>query len=136
MRSDDGSLEGTPLGEWNELLVQGMKRIGRDITDSPNWAGYMRDAGFVDVQETRIYVPVSPWAKGRKNKLLGAISQQNLLEGIASMSMAVFTRVLGWEMEKLQPFLEKVKADLQNRKIHAYGIVYFVHGRKPEAVPS
>lgn len=80
---------------WNENLVEAMSRIGRNIRDSQNWGHYMREAGFEDVVEQRIYVPVNPWARGKKNKLLGAISQQNLLEGVESMSKAAFTRVLG-----------------------------------------
>ena len=118
---------------WNGNLVHAMSLIGRNLKDSQNWGQYMRDAGFVDVVEHRIYVPVSPWARGKKNKLLGAISQQNLLEGVESMSKAAFTRVLQWSPERLDELLEGVRANLRDKHVHAYGIVYFAHGRKPEA---
>ncbi|KAE9366332.1 S-adenosyl-L-methionine-dependent methyltransferase [Stipitochalara longipes BDJ] len=134
MRCDDGTLEGTPLNEWNEKLVESMSRIGRNLRDGQNWGQYMRDAGFEDVVEHRIYVPVNPWARGKKNKLLGAISQQNLLEGVESMSKAAFTRVLGWSPERLEELLEGVRANLQDKHVHAYGIVYFAYGRKPGTV--
>lgn len=91
----------------------------------------MRDAGFEDVVEHRIYVPVNPWARGKKNKLLGAISLQNLSEGIASLSTAAFTRILGWNAERLEVFLASVRDDLKNKHVHAYGVVYFAYGRKP-----
>jgi hypothetical protein len=116
---------------WNGLLVECMSRIGRNLLDSRNWAQHLRDAGFVDVTEHRVLVPVSPWARGKKNKLLGAISQQNLLEGVASMSTAAFTRILGWTKENLDIFLARVREDLKNKDVHAYGTVYFVHGKKP-----
>jgi hypothetical protein len=112
-------------------MIESMARIGRNLTDGQNWGQYMREAGFEDVTEHRIYVPVNPWARGKKNKLLGAISQQNLLEGVESMSTAAFTRILGWTPEKLHELLEGVRANLQNKGVHAYGIVYFAHGRKP-----
>lgn len=115
-------------------MIESLSRMGRNLTDGPNWASYMRDAGFEDVVEHRIYVPVSPWARGKKNKLLGAISQQNLLEGVESMSTAAFTRILGWGPEKLGGLLEGVRADLRDRALHAYGIVLFVYGRKPGRV--
>ena len=133
MRCDDGTLAGTPLDRWNQLVIQGMGRMGHDVTDGVNWQQHLREAGFEDVVERRVYVPVNPWARGRKNKILGAISQQNLLEGIQSMSIAVLTRVLGWQMADVEPFLEEVKKDLHNKKIHAYGIIHFVHARKPMA---
>ncbi|CZT48806.1 related to methyltransferase [Rhynchosporium secalis] len=136
MLSDDKSLEGTALDEWNNHLVESMSRMGRNLKDSQNWGQYMKDAGFVDVTETRFYVPVNPWARGKKAKLLGAISYQNLNEGIASLSTAAFTRILGWDQPRLEVFLASVRADLANKDIHAYGVVYFVHGRKPETAEA
>jgi len=112
-------------------MVESMSRIGRNIKDSQNWGTYMREVGFEDVTEHRIYVPVNPWTRGRKNKLLGAISQQNLLEGVESMSTAAFTRILGWSPDKLAELLTGVRANLEDKGIHAYGIVYFVYGKKP-----
>lgn len=91
----------------------------------------MIDAGFVDVTEKRIHVPVNSWPRGKKNKLLGAIALQNMTEGVASLSSAAFTRVLGWDQERLRLFLGDVRKDLKNKEIHAYGIIYFVYGRKP-----
>jgi hypothetical protein len=119
---------------WNENLVHSMSLIGRNLRDSQNWGGYMREAGFVDVVEHRIYVPVNPWARGKKNKLLGAISQQNLLEGVESMSKAAFTRILQWTPERLDRLLQGVRTNLLDKEVHAYGIVYFAYGRKPDVV--
>jgi hypothetical protein len=36
------------------------------------------------------------------------------------MSMALFTRVLGWEIDRVRELLEKVKQDMMNTKLHAY----------------
>ncbi|KAJ9145131.1 S-adenosyl-L-methionine-dependent methyltransferase [Pleurostoma richardsiae] len=129
--SDDGSMDGTALGEWNRLLVEAMARIGRDLTASQKWGQHLREVGFEDVTEHRIYCPVNSWPKGQKNKLLGALSLQNLDEGIESMSKAAFARILGWSGERIEGFLADVRKDLKNRKIHAYGVMYFVYGRKP-----
>lgn len=131
MKSDDGTLDGTSLEEWNTMLIQSMTTIGRNLLDGPNWAQHMRDVGFVDVVEHKLLVPVSPWARGKKNKILGAISLQNMTEGVASMSTAPFTRILGWTQERLEAFLVGVRDDLRSRAVHAYGVVYFITGRKP-----
>lgn len=108
-----------------------MSLIGRNISDSLNWGRYMREIGFEDVKEYRIHVPVNPWARGEKNKVLGAMSQQNLVGGVEGMSTALFTRALGWTPEKVTELLTDVRANIADRRIHAYGVVYFVHGRKP-----
>lgn len=131
MRCDDGTMEGTALAEWNRLMCEGMLRIGKDLRDSLRWGGYMRELGFEGVTETRGAVAFNTWPKGRKNKLLGALCCQNLSEGVQSMSLALFTRVLGMESQRVLGFLEEVKRDLANPGIHAYSVICIVYGRKP-----
>ncbi|KAF3770582.1 S-adenosyl-L-methionine-dependent methyltransferase [Cryphonectria parasitica EP155] len=131
MQCDDGSWDGTALAEWNRLLYDGMLRTGKDLRDNLNWANYMRKIGFEAVVERRGAVAFNPWPKGKKNKLLAAMTGQNLLEGVKSMSLAIFTRVLGMDADTVSDFLEDVRKDLVDPKIHAYSLVYFAYGRKP-----
>jgi hypothetical protein len=64
--------------------------------------------------------PLNSWPKGRKEKLIALWSQQNLLDGINAMSMAVLTRLLGWTKEEVELLLVYVRKDIRNRHIHAY----------------
>lgn len=131
MQCDDGTMDGTALAEWNRLMVEGMLRMGKDLRGNRQWGGHMRDMGFERVTETSGAVAFNTWPKGKKNKLLGALCCQNLSEGVKSMSLALFTRVLGMETQRVLDFLEEVKKDLANPKIHAYSVIYIVYGRKP-----
>lgn len=131
LRCDDGTLDGTALGRWNRLMDEGMLRMGKDLRDNLNWGRYMREVGFEDVVETHAACAFNTWPKGEKNKLLGALSCQNMLEGVQSMSLAVFTRVHGMSAEDVLEFLVDVKKDIQNKHIHSYCGVYFVYGMKP-----
>lgn len=112
-------------------MIDGMSRIGRNLEDSQNWAQHMRDVGFIDVVEHKLLVPIGPWARGKKNKILGAKSLQNMIEGVSSMSTAPFTRILGWTQERLETFLAGVRDNLSSEGVHAYGVFYFCHGRRP-----
>jgi hypothetical protein len=40
--------------------------------------------------------------------------------GLSGLSVAVFTRVLGWSIEELELFLVEVKRDMKDTKIHSY----------------
>lgn len=131
MRCDDGSMDGTALAEWNRLLDEGMLRTGKDLRDNLNWGRYMREIGFEAVVESRGATAFNTWPRGRKNKILGALSNQNLTEGVQSMSLALFTRVLNMSSEHVLAFLEDVKRDLADTRIHSYCTVYIVYGRKP-----
>lgn len=62
----------------------------------------MREAGFEDVTDKRVFVPLNPWACGRKSKLLGFISLQYLSKVNASLSTAAFIRVLGRNPARLK----------------------------------
>lgn len=136
MRCDDGTMDGTALGEWNRLMDEGMLRIGKDLRDNLKWGQYMREIGFEGVVESKGATAFNTWPKGRKNKVLGALSCQNLTEGVQSMSLALFTRVLNMSSEQVLAFLEDVKRDLADTKIHSYCTVYIVYGRKPLRGPE
>lgn len=136
MRCDDGTMEGTALGEWNRLMDEGMLRMGKDLRDNLNWGRYMREVGFEGVVETRGATAFNTWPKGRKNKVLGALSNQNLSEGVQSMSLALFTRVLNMGSDQVTSFLGDVRRDLADTKIHSYCTVYIVYGRKPLRAPG
>jgi hypothetical protein len=51
---------------------------------------------------------------------LGAWAQENIAIGADALSVAVFTRVLGWTKEEFDVFLAKVRRDMRDLKIHAY----------------
>lgn len=131
MQCDDDTMKGTALEKWNELMCEGMLKMGKDLRDNRNWGQYMREMGFEDVFESKGAVAFNTWPKGKKNKLLGALCCQNLSDGVQSMSLALFTRVMGMDSEEVLRFLEDVKRDLANPKIHSYSTVYFAYGRRP-----
>jgi hypothetical protein len=80
----------------------------------------MEAAGFVDIVEKHFYWPCNAWPRGKKEKLIGLWTQQNLLDGISAMSMAVLTRGGGMTKEEVEVFLAAVKDNIQNRRIHSY----------------
>lgn len=45
---------------------------------------------------------------------------ENLTTGMEAISVGLFTRVLGWSKPELDVFLEKVKAELKDPKVHSY----------------
>ncbi|KAF6799493.1 methyltransferase domain-containing protein [Colletotrichum musicola] len=119
-RAVDGTLEGTALRRWNDSLLEGMRRAGRDGRAALGLAGRMRAAGFRGVEERRFAVPATPWARGRRHKVLGAMQMTNNLEGVQGITMKIFTQVLGWSREEAELLLVDVRKDMADRDIHAY----------------
>lgn len=63
-------------------------------------------------------------------KELGRYQQVNMIEGLESYSLALFTRVLGWSNEEVQVFFTGVRQELKNRSLHIYTKFYYVYGQK------
>jgi hypothetical protein len=44
----------------------------------------------------------------------------NLGEGMSGLSMALFTRILGWSVEQVEVFVASARRDMRNPTIHGY----------------
>jgi hypothetical protein len=89
-----------------------------------NFGPKLKAAGFTSVRANRYQWPIGTWAKGEKLKLLGHLSKADLKELLPSASMAMLTRVLGWEKERVEGFLKKVWDDIEAEKELYYGQWY------------
>jgi hypothetical protein len=118
--SIDGTHEGSAMQAWNNTLIEGAKKIGRDWWCTLNYERWLREAGFENVKERKYQWPTNTWPRGKKNKTLGLWALMNILDGVSAVSMAIMTRVLGMSPEAVELVLVEVRNDLRNKSIHAY----------------
>ena len=131
-QSPDGTLEGTSLQKWQNLMVEGLRNLGKDFGKVKEYGNYMHDAGFVDIVEKKYTWAIGPWIRGRNQKLQATWWMQNFLDGIHGWSMAIITRGMGWAPQDVEALLVDVRSDVENyRNVHAYVKMYVVYGRKP-----
>ncbi|KAI0884172.1 S-adenosyl-L-methionine-dependent methyltransferase [Annulohypoxylon maeteangense] len=107
------------LYRWNEMMVEGVTRLGRSWSNVKNYRRYFEEAGFEDIVEKRFYWPTSPWAKGLYFKLVAAYFQEDMLAGIEGMSLKVLGG-LGMSTDEVKGFVEEVKRDFRDTSVHAY----------------
>ncbi|RYP93141.1 hypothetical protein DL770_000715 [Monosporascus sp. CRB-9-2] len=112
--------ENCALKEWGEKIIEAAARIGRHWTNAQYYSEWLQELGCVNIVETREHVGLNPWMKGSRNKQLAVLLGTDMSNGLESMSMALFTRVLGWEPERVYELLERVRKDMVDPKIHAY----------------
>ncbi len=98
----------------------GVRRIGRDPMAALRLNGHMADAGFENITERRIAVPVNPWARGRDQKIIGTLQMMSLLEVAHGITMTVFTKAMGWSVDEVEVLLTQVRKDLQDKTIHSF----------------
>ncbi|RPB08023.1 S-adenosyl-L-methionine-dependent methyltransferase [Morchella conica CCBAS932] len=124
-----------PIFRVLSLLKLASLNAGRAFSDE-SFKSQMEEAGFVDVQETRFRIPLGPWERDSRGKEVGRYNMINFMEGLEGYSLALFTRVLGMEVEKVRELIEGAKRDGMNRKLRIYFWLVVVRGRKPEAPPA
>ncbi|KAK2735886.1 hypothetical protein FQN57_001092 [Myotisia sp. PD_48] len=117
---------------WMQYYEYATTMLEKPIRVAHQVAHWMRQAGFVDVEERVTKVPLNPWAKDPHLKQLGLWSQRNWLDGLAGFSYVPFgLKGLGWTQEEIEVFLVDVRKSIQDRKVHVYQNFYVVTGRKP-----
>ncbi|KAK4457559.1 Phosphoethanolamine N-methyltransferase 1 [Cladorrhinum samala] len=131
--SDDGTLKpDSALSQWNNHCIKAGHMIGHSIESAKEYKRQMVEAGFVNVHEKLYKWPINSWARDAKFKEIGMWNEENFCGGIYGLSVALFTRALGWTKEELEVFLVDVRKDLRNKHIHAYWPIWVVYGQKPE----
>lgn len=120
LQAVDGTLDGTALQRWNNMLNEALTHTGRSGLHAIHYKRWMREAGFKDVSETKFAVPGNPWAKGKNNKALGAWQMENILEGLHGISVMLFTKFMGMSAEAVEVMLADVRKDIQDTRIHFY----------------
>ncbi|KAJ4207056.1 hypothetical protein FSOLCH5_008751 [Fusarium solani] len=134
MGSDDGTLtEDTTMYKWCRLLDEAAGKFNRSFERTTKFKDLLKEAGFVDIVETRFKWPSNRWPKDKKFKELGAWNNENASSALEALTMAPFTRGLGWSREEVEVFLTDLRRDWNNPKIHAYWPICAVYARKPEA---
>ena len=133
----DGSLYGTALWKWQEEMTRALHMINYPFDNWICYQQWMKEAGFINVRESRYSIPTNDWPKDPKLKELGSWQCSNLRKGLQGDSLALFTGPLGRSKEDLDDFLAEVKKDITNRKIHAFSMLVVVIGQKPiEVLPD
>jgi hypothetical protein len=118
--SDDGTLKpDSKLSKWTEMIVDGLKIIGREAVALKHKEA-MIAAGFINIKETIYQWPLNQWPKDKKMKEIGLWTNENVGGGLSGLSMALFTRVLGWKPEAVEIFLAEVRSEMNDAKIHAW----------------
>jgi hypothetical protein len=118
--------------QYSAYLGQAASKIGRDINAPATWEAKLIAAGFNNLHFHYADLPIGPWAKGEKNKIIGKLLLKNVYEGTNTTGPMV-SKALGWEMAKVQEFINECQAEFLDPTFpHAnYTRVCFAYAQKP-----
>jgi len=122
LRSDHYKIpEDNPILKWTILLKQGIQMMGSTLdVDFDSMKELMREVGFVDVIVKPFKVPIGTWPANPTLKQAGSVQLVAMLEGLEGLSLAVFTRCLGWSIEDTNRLVEQARQEFKRKKACYY----------------
>jgi hypothetical protein len=92
---DNSELPGSEIRYLSDLKAEMALVSGRDFQISSKMKQLIEEAGFVDVQEQKVKLPLGPWASDSKMKDLGRFFERFYKTGLQGWLMHICTRLLG-----------------------------------------
>ncbi|KAK0639482.1 S-adenosyl-L-methionine-dependent methyltransferase [Cercophora newfieldiana] len=115
---------------WSSQMFEAVRLTSREPHPGPHLEQWVRAAGFTNVHCQRFSLPIGSWAKEKRLKEVGLLNLAQILDGLEAFSLRCFCQVLGWEREEVLELLEKVRAEMMNRRVHLQLEFYVVYGQK------
>jgi hypothetical protein len=123
---DDGSLpEDNILRTWAPNTIPAAEKSGRPIDTIDTMRGAIEKAGFVDVHEKELKLPVGPWAKDPVLKEAGRLNYHHWASGLEGWGMWVLTKFglpEPWAKEEVQVYTGDLRKELKKPQHHVHQI--------------
>jgi hypothetical protein len=121
-KSDDNTLKpDSAIIRWQNLMERGLTTIGQTgRCNAFKMADNMRDAGFINVVVQEVKAPIGPWPKDKRLREAGVYGLVGLIDGLAGLSLRVFTQILGWSVNEMEALLMQARAEWRRKSVHSY----------------
>lgn len=97
----DGSMPTNwAIAEYWDLIHTALAKGNVNFASAPLLAQKMTAAGFTNVTQQILHVPIGPWARNRLLKLVGLYWRTVLYDGASPIALRPLTRELGWTMQE------------------------------------
>jgi hypothetical protein len=120
--SDDNTLpSGSAVVKWCTLMNEGALKAGIDLRlTSEKIRAAMEEAGFKDITVLDLKLPIGVWPADPRLQEAGKFGLGAMLQGLQGISLAIFTRYLGWQVEEMEILLAQVRSEWRRRRVHSY----------------
>ncbi|KAF5009420.1 hypothetical protein FDECE_4352 [Fusarium decemcellulare] len=131
--SDDGTVsEKCAMGQWGKIFMEGGRKLQRpfSILEDKIQNEGMKEAGFVNIEECEIKVPIGGWPSDPKLKEAGQYFQAAILQDIEGTLMFI-ANLLGWSKQEIDVFAAHYRREIRSKKIHGHFLQKVVWAQKP-----
>lgn len=111
-------LQQSPFQKWFQLMVAGGAARGRDFRVANKYKSWMIEAGFVDVVEKVVFVPVNGWPVDIKDKWLGKWYNMDVLKFLDGSKKLLLAG--GMPEDRVDGFLADVRRSSIDASLRSY----------------
>ncbi|TKA76581.1 hypothetical protein B0A55_04048 [Friedmanniomyces simplex] len=126
---------------WNETFPVATAKVGLRLEAILGVPPLLEERGFVALGSATTKWPLGPWAKGEREKQIGAVfksldrdAQQwssfrtdlellmrsDVINALKGISMRLFTGVMGWTEDAVRQHIVEVENEIRAGGVHAY----------------
>ncbi|KAF6810664.1 SAM-dependent methyltransferase [Colletotrichum sojae] len=127
-----------PFKAWSKNLLEAADKLGKVGLQCRNngIAKSLRAAGFTDIVEQKLLVPVGPWANDPILKEVGIGSLAYLDQSLEGFGTFLLKEVMGWEYAEVILFISQFRKALKDFRLQPVFDLHVVYARKPENAPQ
>jgi hypothetical protein len=123
-----------PVAQYWSLINEGLDKLGVKTFHAVANGGLstmMREAGFVNVTERVLQIPLGTWPKNKVLKTVGLYWRTILTDGIQAIALGPLTRGCGWSPGDVEMFLVEVRKAYKDNSNLLYMPLHIIYGQKP-----
>jgi hypothetical protein len=110
----------TAFQKFLKLVRDGVANLGSDLNGVANLHNQVTEAGFINVKEDVLKLPIGIWPKNKTLKLAGLYWRTAILDGLMSVAKRPIGKGLGWSTQEIELLLVDVRKCLMDSSIHSY----------------
>ena len=117
-----------------EMLLMGkeaLAALGKETTAILTADEKLLAAGFTNITHRTFKLPVGPWPKDKRQKLLGLYWRTAIMDGLQGIAMGTFGRSKKWTPQEIELYLVGVRKALMDPSIHTYWPYHIITAQKP-----
>lgn len=131
-RCDDDTMPpGYAVARMSTLIGEALAAFGIKMHSPEDNPARLAQAGFQGIRHLIDKVPIGPWPRDPKMKMIGLYSRVTGMEGLQGIAMGPLTRGLHWTPQEVEALLVDVRRDLMDTRIHSYVHMHTLFGQKP-----
>ena len=119
--NDDTSPADSYTKQWLDEFFRLCGLVGLNIDHIHGAPKLLEDAGFLSVDTLNTVVPVGPWPKDKKLKMVGKVfREQFLTSALDGYSIGLFMNVGQWTQESFTARCAHVRSEVLSNRMHLH----------------